>query len=126
MGAWGTGIFENDTALDTIAEMSGLIENYYVGLTVSEDEHNIMLSAYLYLKVIGKAETISIDNDVTLQREIDYAANGLRKIFVERFKYKIIGNLYKCLDNVSDWNEDYRNDRRNLITNMIDTIAQGD
>jgi len=125
MGSWGTGVFENDTALDTIAEMSGLIDNYYKKLAESDDEHNIMLSAFLYIAT--HSGTIYIDENCTdkdVKREIKYILNGLSKQITDSYKYIVIGKLYKCLDDAKYWNEDCRADRKKTIQEMIDFIAK--
>jgi hypothetical protein len=126
MGAWGTGVFENDTALDTIAEMSELIENYYKGLIDSEDEHNIMLAAFLYIATKDKDKAIEqfADPDVTLLNEIECVTRMLNN--VEQYKYKLIGNLYKCLDEVNNWTDDYKASRKAEVQKMIDLIAKED
>ena len=123
MGAWGTGIFENDTANDALFEMAGLIDNYYKKLVDSEDENENALAAFLYTCKADENKYNSLKGETP---DLDTVIKALDFETIKQYKYKLIGNLYKCLDNVSDWNEDCRNDRRNLITNMIDTIAQGD
>jgi hypothetical protein len=126
MGAWGTGVFENDTALDTIAEMSELIEHYYKGLLDSEDEHNIMLAAFLYIATKDKDKAIEqfADPDATLLNEIECVVRMLNN--VEQYKYKLIGNLYKCIDKVNDWTDDCKASRKATVQKMIDLIAKED
>jgi len=126
MGAWGIGVFDNDTALDTIAEMSELIENYYKGLLDSEDEHNIMLAAFLYIATKDKDKAIEqfADPDVTLLNEIECVTRMLNN--VEQYKYKLIGNLYKCLNEVNNWTDDYKASRKAEVQKMIDLIAKED
>lgn len=124
MGAWGTGVFENDTALDTIGRMSELIENYYEGLIDSEDEHNIMLAAFLYIATKDKDKAIEqfADLDTTLLNETECIIRMLNN--VERCKYKLIRNLYKCLDEVENWTDDCKASRKATVQKMIDIIAQ--
>lgn len=130
MGAWGTGVFDNDTALDTIAEMSELIENYYKGLIDSEDEHNIMLAGFIYLATTVKNNAGVIEEwtkgeaDQLLRHEIDFVVKGLQLANVGQYKYKIIGNLYKCLDEVDNWSDDSKASRKATIQEMIDRIAK--
>lgn len=124
MGAWGTGVFENDIALDTIAEMSELIENYYKGLIDSEDEHSIMLAAFLYIATKDKDRAIEqfADPDATLLNETECIIRMLNN--VEQYKYKLIGNLYKCLDEVENWTDDCKASRKATVQKMIDIITQ--
>lgn len=131
MGAWGTGVFQNDTALDTIAEMSELLEHYYNGLVDSDDEHNIMLSAFIYLAVTAKdngqnliEEVTKGDADQLLRHEIDFVVKGLSLAGIDKYKYQIIGNLYKCLDNLDSWSDDSQKSRRIEVKSMIDRIAE--
>lgn len=126
MGAWGTGVFENDTALDTIAEMSELVEHYYKGLLESKNEHNIMLAAFLYIATKDKDKAIEqfADPDITLLNEIEYVVRMLNN--VEQYKYKLIENLYKCLDEVENWSDDSKASRKATIQKMIDIIAKED
>ena len=132
MGAWGTGVFENDTALDTIAEMSELIENYYKGLIDSEDEHKIMLAGFIYLVTTAEDSTEVIREWIKGEKvqlyqqicEIDFLAEVLRSADVRQYKYKLIGNLYKCLDEVDNWSDDSKVSRKATIQEMIDRIAK--
>jgi len=130
MGAWGTGVFENDTALDTIAEMSELIENYYKGLIDSEDEHNIMLAGFIYLATVTKDNAKIIEEwtegevDQLLRHEVDSVVKGLQSANVRQYKYELIGNLYKCLDEVDNWSDDSKASRKATIQEMIDRIAK--
>ena len=126
MGAWGTRVFENDTALDTIGEMSDLIENYYKGLIGSEDEHTIMLAAFLYIATKDKDKAIEqfADPDTTLLNEIECVTRMLSN--VKQYKYKLIGNLYKCLDDVDNWSDDSKASRKAEVQKMIDLIAKED
>jgi len=128
MGAWGTGVFENDTALDAIAEMSELMENYYKGLIDSEDEHNIMLAAFLYIATKDKDKAKAIeqfaDPDITLLNEIECIIRMLDN--VDQYKYKLIGNLYMCLDEVENWSDNYKASRKATIQKMIEIIAKED
>ena len=132
MGAWGTGVFENDTALDTIAEMSVLIERYYKGLLDSEDEHNIMLAGFIYLAVTAKDNAGVIEEwtkgeaDQLLRHEIVFVVKGLQLANIGQYKYKLIGNLYKCIDKVNDWTDDCKASRKAAVQNMIDLIAKED
>ena len=131
MGAWGIGVFDNDTALDTIAEMSELIENYYKGLLDSEDEHKIMLAGFIYLVTTAKDDAGVIDEwtkdatwDENLTDTVDFVVKGLQLTDVKQYKYKLIGNLYKCLDEVDNWSDDSKVSRKATIQEMIDRIAK--
>ena len=132
MGAWGTRVFENDTALDTIAEMSELIEHYYKGLLESEDEHNIMLAGFIYLATTAKDSAGVIEEwtkgeaDQLLRHEIDFVVKGLRLANVGQYKYKLIDNLYKCLDKVDNWTDDSKASRKAEVQKMIDLIVKED
>ena len=132
MGAWGIGVFENDTALDTIAEMSELVEHYYKGLIDSEDEHNIMLAGFIYLAVTAKDNAGVIEDwakeeaDQLLRHEIDLVVKCLQLANVGQYKYKLIGNLYKCLDEVDNWTDDSKASRKAEVQKMIDLIAKED
>lgn len=132
MGAWGIGVFENDTALDTIAEMSELVEHYYKGLIDSEDEHNIMLAGFIYLAVTAKDNAGVIEEwakeeaDQLLRHEIDLVVKCLQLANVGQYKYKLIGNLYKCLDEVDNWTDDSKASRKAEVQKMIDLIAKED
>ena len=133
MGAWGTGVFENDTALDTMAEMSELIENYYKGLIDSEDEHKIMVAGFIYLATTAKDNTEVIDEwtknaawDENFTDSVDFVVKGLQLTDVRQYKYKLIGNLYKCLDGIENWTKDCKASRKATIQKMIDLIAKED
>ena len=128
MGAWGTGVFENDTALDTIAEMSGLIDNYYTNLIESDNAYNIVLAGFIYVAVKDKDKAIELfaDPDIDLLNEIEIVLRGLTPETVKDNKYNLIGRLYKCLDHAKYWNEDSRADRKKVIQEMIDFIVKED
>lgn len=128
MGAWGTGVFENDTALDTIAEMSELMEHYYKGLVDSDDEYNIMLAAFIYqaVKKDDAIEDFKVDPNQLLRHEIELVVKGLRLSKIEQYKYTIIGKLYKCLDEVEEtWTDDYKESRRKTVKLMIGKMTEG-
>lgn len=128
MGAWGTGVFENDTALDTIAEMSGLIDNYYTNLIESDNAYNVVLAGFIYAAVKDKDKAIELfaDPDIDLLNEIEIVLRGLTPETVKDSKYNLIGRLYKCLDHTKYWKEDCRADRKKTIQEMIDFIVKED
>ena len=64
------------------------------------------------------------DPDITLLNEIEYVVRMLNN--VEQYKYKLIENLYKCLDEVENWSDDSKASRKATIQKMIDIIAKED
>lgn len=124
MGAWNTGVFGNDTALDTMDEMSRLIENYYKKLIYSEDEHEIMLAGFIYLATKDESIIEEFDLEPFLRYEIELVIKGLSRTNVGQYKYELIGNLYKCLDEVDNWTDKAK--RKAEVQKMIDRITKED
>ena len=126
MGAWGTGVFDNDTALDAMAEMSEIFLNYFIRLADSEDENAIMLSAFIFLATKDKDGAIEKFADLNCPHQIDLIANCLNHSDVEDYKYQIIGNLYRCLDCVNEWKEDCREARKAIVKQMIEEMTKSE
>ena len=135
MGAWGTGVFENDTASDALIEMASLIRNYFKGLIDSDDEHNIMFAGFLYLLTESKdneniKENLILDlsrgdADPEMREDIDIILNGLSFEDVKPYKYTLIGKLYKCLDDATSWEPaSVYTERKAIVQQMIDYIAK--
>lgn len=118
---WSVDIMHKSTEAERIARYEAAKKNL-IQLTTEDEPSNWTLFGDPADGHIWSMQFA--DPDVTLLNEIECVVSMLNN--VEQYKYKLIGNLYKCLDEVDNWTDDSKASRKAEVQKMIEIIAKED